>query len=84
MDEERPYRVETASSIWTRALAKHYLIPKGLAIQPTDGNIKRLEQVLDGLYDLAIGNAAREEEIRGFLESHAKGVAKVKEVEKGE
>jgi DNA topoisomerase-1 len=34
------------------------------------------------LDQFAVGNAAREEEIRGFLESHAKGVAKVKEVEK--
>src|SRR6476659_7751816 len=24
--------------------ARNYLLPKGLAIQPTDGNIKRLEQ----------------------------------------
>ena len=34
------------------------------------------------LDQFAVGNAAREEEIRGFLEAHAKGVAKVKEVEK--
>jgi DNA topoisomerase I len=34
------------------------------------------------LDQFAVGNAAREEEIRGFLESHAKGVAQVKEVEK--
>src|SRR5882672_11110844 len=34
------------------------------------------------LDQFAVGNAAREDEIRGFLESHAKGVAKVKEVEK--
>ncbi len=34
------------------------------------------------LDQFAVGNAAREEQIRGFLETHAKGVAKVKEVEK--
>src|SRR5258708_11674774 len=31
------------------------------------------------LDQFAVGNAARDEEIRGFLEAHAKGVAKVKE-----
>jgi DNA topoisomerase-1 len=34
------------------------------------------------LDQFAVGNAAREEEIRKFLESHGKGLAKVKEVEK--
>ena len=34
------------------------------------------------LDQFAVGNAAREEEIRKFLEAHGKGLAKVKEVEK--
>jgi DNA topoisomerase I len=34
------------------------------------------------LDQFAVGNAAREEEIRNFLETHAKGSAKVKEVER--
>jgi len=34
------------------------------------------------LDQFAVGNAAREEEIRRFLEAHGKGTAKVKEVEK--
>ena len=34
------------------------------------------------LDQFAVGNAAREEEIRRFLDSHGKGIAKVKEIEK--
>src|SRR5207237_3414873 len=34
------------------------------------------------LDQFAVGNAAREEEIRSFLESHGKGSARVKEIEK--
>jgi DNA topoisomerase I len=34
------------------------------------------------LDQFAVGNAAREEEIRRFLDTHGKGIAKVKEIEK--
>jgi DNA topoisomerase-1 len=34
------------------------------------------------LDQFAVGNAARDEEIRGFLDAHGKGIAKVREVER--